>query len=156
MRARLFGSQLFGYEKRAVDQKIRSLQMELDAASEKVLDLEGQLSLMEAQKDELTVTVAAMRRQQIQVTRAADSSEAVTVMVGPTDVLGVIAGLIDSLDGSPHLSVGFRMFRDGFYRVDGRAHDKDKLISWLRSQSAVRDVVVDQETLHVFPKGVSA
>ena len=156
MRAKNFGTALFGYDKISVSQRMAEMEKELEEATKEIEQLRAQLARTEARNEELNATVAAMRRQQIQVLTGNDDAAPVTVLVGPTDSLGVITGLIDALEGSPHLMVQFRIFRDGFYRIDGRAHDRAKLVEWLRSQSAVRNIAVDQETLHVVPRGVSA
>jgi hypothetical protein len=148
--------QLFGYSKSVVDARLKSLRKELENTQQRLQQVQAQLAKAEAEREELAITVAAMRRQHIQVAAGTGPGDPVTVVVGPTDSLGMITGLIDALEGSPHLSVQFRVFRDGFYRVDGQAHDRIKFIGWLRAQSAVRDVVVDEELVHVSPLGVSA
>lgn len=156
MRADGFETQLFGYSRSSVDRRIRGMQQEVEELTRQVADLRAKLSKAESSKEELSIALAAMRRQHIQVATQSGVSEPVTVMVGPTDSLGVITGIIDFLEGSPHLQVQFRVFRDGFYRVEGQAHDRGKLIGWLRSQSDVRDLSVDQEMIHIVPRGIPA
>lgn len=156
MRAKGFATALLGYDKVSVSQRVGDMEKQLNDATQEIGRLRVQLAQAEANSEALNATVAAMRRQQIQVLTGGDATAPVTVLVGPTDSLGVIAGLIDALEGSTHFSPQFRVFRDGFYRVDGRTHDRMKLVAWLRSQSSVHDIAVDDETLHVVPGGVSA
>lgn len=156
MRTPSFSKQLFGYSLKDVDARVKQLQQSYEEARDEVEDLTNKLARLESQKEELAITVAAMRRQQIHVSSREGAGEPVTVLVGPTDSISGIANLIDALEGSPHLAVRFRVFRDGFYRVDGEAHDRTKLLGWLRAQSDVRELSIDQETVHVSPRGVSA
>lgn len=156
MRTRRFDVRLFGYERSAVNDRLAELERELQDSKSEAGRLRARLSQAESQKEELSVTVAAMRRQQIQMVSRSGMGEPVSVIVGPADSLGLITGLIDALEGSPHFSAQFRVFRDGFYRVDGQAHDRANLLGWLKGQTGVRDVSADEETLHVLPRGVSA
>ncbi len=157
MRKYRFAKQLFGFEKSAVYRVLDELETEIAELAEKVESLGDQLKESTAQREELSLTIAAMRRQHIQMFAQKDGNvEPVTVMIGPTRTLGDITGLIDSMEGCPHLIPKFRVFRDGFYRVDGSAVDKDRLITWLHSLSDVRDTIVEGETLHVLPRGESA
>lgn len=155
MRAKGFGTALLGYDKVSVSQRVGDMEKDLGEATQEIERLQAQLAQANANNEALNATVAAMRRQQIQALMGSDATTPVTVLVGPTDSLGVIAGLIDALEGSTYFTPQFRVFRDGFYRVDGRAHDRAKLIEWLRGQSSVHDIAVDEETLHVVPGGVS-
>ncbi len=156
MRRNRFERQFFGYAKSSVDEKMKICEQKLADAEQQVSELTVRLAKAESQKEELAITVAAMRRQHIQSVSMSGAGESITVIVGPTDSIGHITGLIDALEGSPHLAVRFRVFRDGFYRVDGQAHDRNKLIGWLRAHSLVRNIAVDQELVHVSPRGVPA
>ncbi len=156
MRKNRFERQFFGYAKSSVDESMKICEQKLADAEQQVSELKIRLANAESQKEELAITVAAMRRLHVQTVSLSGSGESITIIVGPTDSIGHIAGLIDALEGSPQLEVKFRVFRDGFYRVDGQAHDRDKLIGWLRAQSLVRDIAVDHELVHVSPRGVPA
>lgn len=156
MRRDRFERQFFGYARSSVNESMKICEQKLADAEQQVSELKIRLANAESQKEELAITVAAMRRQHIQSVSLSGAGESITVVVGPTDSIGRITGLIDALEGSPHLAVRFRVFRDGFYRVDGQAHDRDKLIGWLRAQSLVRDIAVDHELVHVSPRGVPA
>lgn len=157
MRKYRFGKQLFGFEKTAVYRVLDELETEIAELTAKVDSLGDQLKESTAQREELSLTIAAMRRQHIQMFAQKDGNvEPITVMIGPARALGDITGLIDSMEGCPHLIPKFRVFRDGFYRVDGSAVDKSRLITWLHSLAEVRDTIVEGETLHVLPRGESA
>lgn len=97
-----------------------------------------------------------MRRQHVQRINGLGSlyGQTVTLMMGPTDSLTSITRLIDALDGCPHLMAHFRVFRDGFYRIDGTAVDMDRLVSWLNRLPDVRETVVEGESVHIVPRGV--
>ncbi len=75
----------------------------------------------------------------------------VVVLVGPCTGIASIGDLIVDLESSPHLRVSFRLFRDGFYRVDGHAADRVQLGEWLGARRDVQSVVDDASALHVRP-----
>ena len=78
--------------------------------------------------------------------------EPVMILVGPCAGIASIDGLIREIDEAPHLEVGFRLFRDGFYRVDGQTDDRSDVGTWLSAQASVQSVVDDGTTLHVRPR----
>lgn len=75
----------------------------------------------------------------------------VVLLVGPCAGIASIGDLIVDLESSPHLRVSFRLFRDGFYRVDGHAADRVQLGEWLGARRDVQSVVDDASALHVRP-----
>jgi hypothetical protein len=83
------------------------------------------------------------------------AGEPVVVVVGPTTSLPPIEPVVDALEQAPGLSIEFRLFRDGVYRVDGRVSSRGQLARWLEGQPGVESVFVDGETLHVFVPGQS-
>ena len=78
--------------------------------------------------------------------------EPLIILVGPCAGIASIDGLIREIDEAPHLEVGFRLFRDGFYRVDGHTDDRTEVGTWLSARTGVQSVVDDGTALHVRPR----
>ncbi|QQE79323.1 hypothetical protein [Alicyclobacillus sp. SO9] len=157
------GLQLFGYRRTKVDRRLKSLKKTLDDAQknqeelQKALqDLSLQVKTLRAEKEEYAAALATVKRQQLDTFAETPTSFPMTVMVGPTDTIAPITGLMDALDDCPYLNVRFRLFRDGVYRVDGIATDPVSLLSWLRKRPDVQFLDNDKGTIHVMPKEVSA
>jgi hypothetical protein len=75
----------------------------------------------------------------------------VMILVGPCRGIASIDELIRDIDDAPHLRAGFRLFSDGFYRVDGHTDDRAQIGNWLSARTGVQSVVDDGTTLHVRP-----
>ena len=151
-----YGFQLFGYRRKKVDRRVSQLEESVKQAQLHATDLANQLKALRAENEELQTSLASMRRLHVHLASQSEHPEAVMVMVGPTDTLSPIVRLIDAIDEYPDFSIRFRFFRDGFYRVDGFVQDKKRLLEWLQSSADVHQITVEEETIHVVPKGFSA
>ncbi|MCY0896520.1 MAG: hypothetical protein OWS03_09560 [Alicyclobacillaceae bacterium] len=152
MGAQTFGRQWLGFRREVVLRELAAYEQEMADLRAKLAEAEQRWQRAEAEREELSLTLAAMRRQQLQpLSSGSASMQPAIVLVGPTDVLGPITLVVDALESSPHFTPRFRVFRDGFYRVDGETADRTKLIDWLRALPEVRETRQDQETIHVVP-----
>ncbi|MHB1684823.1 MAG: hypothetical protein ACYCYO_18685 [Bacilli bacterium] len=148
---------VFGYRRTEVDRTIASLKddsarmkAELERSRARIEQLQGDL-------EEYKVTVATLRRQRVDTPQGADAAvKPLTLMIGPTDTLGIIVTLVEDIETSPEMMIRFRVFRDGFYRIDGYTKDYTSMIAKLQNRSDIRSLTVNGETLHIMPKGKSA
>jgi regulator of replication initiation timing len=154
-----YGVQLFGYRRVRVNRKIKSLERSLQEAladseqlQKSVQDLSLELKSLRAEKEEYRTAVMSLKRQQMDVVSEERPTVPMTVMVGPTDTVALIAHLMEALDNCPHLTVRFRLFRDGYYRVDGVTTDPVSLLSWLQKRPEVQVLDRDKGTIHVVPR----
>jgi hypothetical protein len=150
--AQTFGRQWLGFRREVVLREVAAYEQEIADLRAKLEEAEQRWKRAEAEREELSLTMAAMRRQQLHRPSSADTLlQPVIVLVGPTDVLGPITLVVDALESSPHFTPRFRVFRDGFYRVDGETADRTKLVDWLCALPDVRETHLEQETIHVVP-----
>ncbi len=84
-------------------------------------------------------------------TAAAPGGAPLVLLLGPVDHLSEVEGLSDALEAWPGLSIRFRLFRGGLYRLDGRTGDVEGVRRWLLRRTDVASVVRDGEILHVLP-----
>jgi hypothetical protein len=73
----------------------------------------------------------------------------VVILVGPCDAFAPLQAVADALTGMPGVSVDFCLYRDGVYRIDGRAADPGLLAARLADLPGVASVTVEGETVHV-------
>ncbi|MCL8208311.1 MAG: hypothetical protein K6V97_09615 [Actinomycetia bacterium] len=73
----------------------------------------------------------------------------VVILVGPCDAFAPLQAVADALTGMPGVHVDFCLYRDGVYRIDGRAADLGRLAALLAELTAVTSVTVEGETVHV-------
>lgn len=82
------------------------------------------------------------------------ASEPVVLLLGPVDRLTEVEELVDAVSAWPDLTVRFRLFRAGVYRMDGEVRDLEALRLRLLERADVAGVVRDGQTLHVLPAAV--
>lgn len=147
----VFDRQLFGYKRTQVNRRLQQMKQELSEAMQQIENLSAKVLKAEEERDLLTATVYAMRRQQFNAVTPSNSEESIIILIGPSDSLAPIMNLIDHLERAPNLKIAFRVFRDGFYRIDSRCSNMREFIAWLKLQDHIRHVEVDGETIHVIP-----
>ncbi len=76
-------------------------------------------------------------------------TESISIVVAPVLRLTDIEELIDLLEVAPGLHIRFRLYRDGAYRIDGLAEDRQGLKGWLQSLSGVAAVDLDGDHISV-------
>jgi hypothetical protein len=134
---------------------MKAYDTQLNEAAVAVQVAEERIARLESEIEEFKVTVAGLRRKLAQDKDTADGdvTEPVVVLVGPVEMLGAITGLVDDLETVPNLVPRFRVYRDGFYRVEASTSNLLAVVRWLESREDVGEVVVQDDAIHVVPKG---
>jgi hypothetical protein len=147
--------ELFGYSRAEVKRRIKTFEAQISDATSALEAARQEIARLEARVEEQEVIIAALRRKIIEVSDGSGNglTEPIEILIGPVNVLGSIAGLIDDLEAMPHLTPKFRVYRDGFYRVDGTTDNILAVVRWLEAHSETGDVVVQDDAIHVLPKG---
>ena len=148
-----FGRAVLGYPRAEVEQRLAALQEEVERERRELESAAARIAEMEARAEEREVAIAALRRQRAQVEGHFANTNPVVVMIGPVAALQPLVELIDDLEEAPGLSIQFRIFRDGFYRVDGYASDAAALRQWFEVHPRVRSAVFENGALYIAPKG---
>lgn len=151
----MFSIRLLGYDRTEVEQQIANLQAKLDELTTAYEDSKQQVGQLQAYIEDYEIRLASARRDRAQaLSQSGFKPSNIIVLIGPVSTFSSIAPLADTLDKLPDLSIQFRVFRDGFYRIDAWIENVDSLTKWLQSQTGVRAVHCEQDTLHVTIKDI--
>ncbi len=149
-----FETQLFGYHRSKVNRKFQQMQNELLEVSQQLQTLTKKLESSDRERNELGALVAAMKQHNVETVNQLISHSSLVILVGPSDSIASLAKVIDLLEHVPNLTISFRIFRDGFYRVDGQSEKINQIASWLKLQEDVHEVEINGETIHVIPTAI--
>ena len=147
-----FRRQLFGYNRNDVKKRLKLCENELHDSVARLEAANARIAGLEADIEEYKITVDSVRRQLAQASTTA-GAEPIALMIGPTDNLAVISALVDGLEAMTSLTPQFRVYRDGFYRLDGVTTNRLGVIDWLRSHLDVAVVDDRGDALFVQPRG---
>ena len=149
-----FSRSMFGYDKEDVDRKLQEIKDDAERNRRELAAAQARVAELEAHAEEDRVMIAALRRQRSQTeTDVYTFTTPLVIMVGPSHSLSMIASLMDDIENLPHFTADSRVFKDGFYRVNGQTSDADAVVQWHQRRSDVRAVTRKGDAIQVVPKG---
>lgn len=146
---------MFGYDRTEVEQKMGELQAKLHEVTTAYEEAQKQVSQLQAHIEDYEIRLAAARRDRVQaLSQNGTNVPNAIILMGPVSTFASLASLAGKLDHLDELSIQFRTFRDGFYRVDVWVENMVALSTWFKEQPNVREVHIEENTLHVVLKEV--
>lgn len=145
-----FNRELFGYARDEVDQELSRLSSAQEHLQRDFTHLQGRLRAVEADRETQRLVLAELRRTAYRLSQHGDiPQEPVLIMVGPVHSFRAILDFSETVETLSFLAIRFRLFRDGYFRLDGHVTHLGSLLEWLRERPEVHSVTEDQGMLLV-------
>jgi hypothetical protein len=149
----MFGTRWFGYDRSEVDEMMKQVDLYATKLEGELKDAQERIRELEAETEQFEVRMAALRRERRAATTGDNSQQqSITIILGPASTFAKIAVVADDVESVDCLSIRFRVFRDGFYRIDAMTDKLQVVVAWFEEHPGTREVRVDQETIHVILK----
>lgn len=149
----MFGTRWFGYDRSEVDEMMKQIDIYVTKLEGELKDAQERIRELEAETEQFEVRMAALRRERRSAMTGENAhQQSITIILGPASTFAKIAGVADDVETVECLNIRFRVFRDGFYRIDALTDKQQVVVAWFEQHPVTREVRVDQETIHVILK----
>ena len=149
----MFPIRLLGYDRSEVEGELMRLQEQIQELKAALGEAKTAVNELQMQLEESSILLAAARRDRLLVLQETTSHQIpVTLIFGPVRTFASLVPLVDDLEELPDLTVKFRIYRDGVYRVDAMIDATEQLEKWLKRNPSVRDVFFEDSSFQVLLK----